>query len=89
MIRPALPFLHPDTRLLWPHTTLPGPRLHASLLMPQPGCGAALRDHILDWEDALPEDELELSGKVQEGKPHRLVAGISEAAKRQLLAAHC
>ncbi|KAL4427985.1 hypothetical protein ABPG75_002074 [Micractinium tetrahymenae] len=27
----------------------------------QPGCGAALRDHILDWEDALPEDELELS----------------------------
>ncbi|KAL4445407.1 hypothetical protein ABPG77_011232 [Micractinium sp. CCAP 211/92] len=27
----------------------------------RPGCGAALRDHILDWEDALPEDELELS----------------------------
>lgn len=28
----------------------------------QPGCSASLRDQILDWEDALPEDELELSG---------------------------
>ncbi len=26
-----------------------------------PGCGAALVDHILDWEDALPEAELEAS----------------------------
>lgn len=29
----------------------------------QPGCGSALRDGILDWEDALPEDELALSGE--------------------------
>lgn len=27
----------------------------------QPGCVSSLRDHILDWEDALPEDELRLS----------------------------
>jgi mono-ADP-ribosyltransferase sirtuin 6 len=25
------------------------------------GCKGRLRDHILDWEDALPEDELEAS----------------------------
>lgn len=29
----------------------------------QPGCGGALVDHILDWEDELPPDELELSEK--------------------------
>ncbi len=26
------------------------------------GCNAKLRDHVLDWEDALPADELRLSG---------------------------
>ncbi|GAB4818266.1 hypothetical protein N2152v2_005312 [Parachlorella kessleri] len=28
-------------------------------LCSQQGCGGQLRDHILDWEDALPDDELE------------------------------
>ena len=25
------------------------------------GCNGRLKDHVLDWEDALPEDELEAS----------------------------
>lgn len=25
------------------------------------GCKGRLRDHVLDWEDALPEDELDVS----------------------------
>lgn len=28
-----------------------------------PSCGGRLHDHVLDWEDALPEDELETSEK--------------------------
>ena len=27
------------------------------------GCKGCLKDHILDWEDALPEDELQASEK--------------------------
>ncbi len=27
------------------------------------GCNGRLKDHVLDWEDALPEDELEASEK--------------------------
>jgi NAD+-dependent protein deacetylase sirtuin 6 len=27
------------------------------------GCGGALHDHVLDWEDELPQDELEASGR--------------------------
>lgn len=46
-----------------PATCLPACHALCIVLTQQPGCGAGLRDHILDWEDALPEDELELSGE--------------------------
>ena len=28
------------------------------------GCRGRLKDHVLDWEDALPEDELDASEKI-------------------------
>jgi hypothetical protein len=43
----------------------------------QPGCGAPLRDHILDWEDALPEEELDASEAHADGADLALCLGTS------------
>ncbi|KAG2491681.1 hypothetical protein HYH03_010049 [Edaphochlamys debaryana] len=44
---------------------------------PAPGCGAPLVDNILDWDTALPEDELEAAVEAAEGAGVALVLGTS------------
>ena len=46
-------------------------------LCSEEGCSGRLRDHILDWEDALPEDELKASEQAASNADLAICLGTS------------